>query len=173
MNVVMKKIILLLISILVAFSACEKPDTNAGPKKEEQEQGPGTGDEPKDNVIVTTSEAQNVCAFGAYLRGYATLSDEKPNDFTIGFLISTTGELTSSSCINIEEKEYNEDLLASTFAYPLIPNTKYYYCCYVCLNGKIVYGNTKEFTTKPLDDFVDTNSPTNVSVFKATIMDNY
>lgn len=46
----MKKIILLLVSMLVAFAACEKPDSNTDPKNEDQEQGQEHGQETESDI---------------------------------------------------------------------------------------------------------------------------
>lgn len=94
------------------------------------------------SISVTTGEATDITDYGATLGGIVSNSDE-PVTCGIIYDISSTLSSTSGTMLSTSSSgEFSIDVTG------LSPNTTYYYCAYVVVDGEYTYGEVLSFTTE-------------------------
>lgn len=94
------------------------------------------------SVSVTTGEATDITDYGATLGGIVSNSDEP---VTCGIIYDISSTLSSTSGTMLSTSSSGEFSIEVT---GLSPNTTYYYCAYVEVDGEYKYGEVLSFTTE-------------------------
>ena len=96
----------------------------------------------KDNITVITGDVTNINAYGATLSGVIGNSNR---ELTCGFIYGITSELSAEYSTMISTASKGE---FSINVSGLEPNTTYYYCTYVVIDGEYRYGKVRAFVTE-------------------------
>ena len=96
------------------------------------------------SISVTTGEATDITDYGATLGGIVSNSDEP---VTCGIIYDISSTLSSTSGTMLSTSSSGEFSIEVT---GLSPNTTYYYCAYVEVDGEYKYGEVRSFTTEAM-----------------------
>ena len=106
-------------------------------------------------VPSVTVGSEKISAISAVLKGKANFEGSTvPADLKIGFQYSVSANLQNAK--TIESTDANADYSYSSGITGLEPATKYYFRSFTHQNGKDVYGEILEFTTKALSSLLET-----------------
>lgn len=93
-------------------------------------------------ITITTNEASNITTYGAMLNGTINNAEQS---ISCGIIYGTSNNLSSTSGTKLSTTSQGTFSLNFT---DLTPNTTYYYCAYVIVDGEYKYGEVLSFTTK-------------------------
>ena len=116
-----------------------------------------------------TIGAEHISAISAVLAGKANLGSTVAADLQVGFQYSKSAGILPQNSVSVDAVDVNANYNYSTPITGLDPDTKYYFRSFVRQNGQDTYGETKEFTTKDVASFIETEDASGVDAVKATL----
>lgn len=123
------------------------------------------------NAIVTTNVATEITIKSAILNGSIQKNGNNVNLQKRGFVLSTSNNPTME--FNTKKWEDSNDKEGDFFvsATNLSSNTRYYFRAYVIVEGEVLYGVVKNFTTEMADETItlELHDPTNVTATSAKV----
>ena len=123
------------------------------------------------NAIVTTNVATEITVKSAILNGSIQKNGNNVNLQKRGFVLSTSNNPTME--FNTKKWEDSNDKEGDFFvsATNLSSNTRYYFRAYVIVEGEVLYGVVKNFTTEMADETItlELHDPTNVTTTSAKV----
>ena len=123
------------------------------------------------NAIVTTNVATEITVKSAILNGSIQKNGNNVNLQKRGFVLSTSNNPTME--FNTKKWEDSNDKEGDFFvsATNLSSNTRYYFRAYVIVEGEVLYGVVKNFTTEMADETItlELHDPTNVTATSAKV----
>ena len=123
------------------------------------------------NAIVTTNVATEITVKSAILNGSIQKNGNNVNLQKRGFVLSTSNNPTVE--FNTKKWEDSNDKEGDFFvsATNLSSNTRYYFRAYVIVEGEVLYGVVKNFTTEMADETItlELHDPTNVTATSAKV----
>ena len=152
----MKKYILPFILLAILFSC----------KSENEVGGNGKGVSNAPSVTVGTD---HLSAISVVLKGKANLSKTIATDWVIGFQYSLSSGIMPTNSTEVEAEDADSDYNYTTSLTGLTPGTTYYYRSFIRENGQDTYGETKSFTTKGVDSFLETLEASDITAKSAIL----
>ena len=117
-----------------------------------------------------TGKVYDIGATSASFVGYVNLSPTKLATATFGIIWGTEEDLKWDNKVGFAT---SRNLLTNKYSvttHDLVPETKYFYRSYVCLNGNTyVYGAVKSFTTHSLQIELQTGEASDIKPTSATL----
>ena len=128
-------------------------------------------DNPSENntkELTVTGTALEITESTAVLTGYANPTPDLGN-VTMGVLCSTSSDPSLDNSMELTSKELDNNNMYKTKATNLSSNTQYYFKSFIQYGGVYRFGSVKSFKTLDFTSVINTNEPTGIGMYNATI----